>query len=91
LNERFGTRLHVAAVENDYFGPDIVVAGLLTGSCIVKARVEIRGEFVVVPASVFKSDEAVMLDGTTHAELQEKLARPVQPADFAAFTRLLTQ
>src|ERR1041384_309289 len=91
LNERFGTRLHVAAVENDYFGPDIVGAGLLTGSCIVKARVEIRGEFVVVPASVFKSDEAVMLDGTTHAELQEKLARPVQPADFAAFTRLLTQ
>src|SRR3712207_7500908 len=26
LNERFGTRLKVAAVENRYFGPEIVVA-----------------------------------------------------------------
>ena len=91
LNERFKTRLHVTPVENDYFGPDIVVAGLMSGSCILKARDQISGEFVVVPASVFKSDEAVMLDGMTHAELQHKLSRPVHATDFAAFTRLLTQ
>src|SRR5205085_2397105 len=88
LNERFKTRLHVAAVVNEYFGPDIVVAGLLTGSCILKARAQIRGEFVIVPASVFKSDEAVMLDGTTHAELQQRLGCVVRPTDFTAFTRM---
>jgi putative radical SAM enzyme (TIGR03279 family) len=90
LNERFKTRLHVAAIANDYFGPDIVVAGLLTGACILKARDQISGDFVIVPHSVFRSDEAVMLDGTTHAELQQRLGCVVRPLDFNAFTRLLT-
>jgi putative radical SAM enzyme (TIGR03279 family) len=90
LNTRFGTRLHVAAVENEYFGPDIVVTGLMTGACILKSRAQIKGEFVVVPSSAFKSDEAIMLDGTTLAELERKLGRDVRTADFDAFARMLT-
>src|SRR5947209_1364058 len=34
LNARTGTRLRVAAVQNRYFGPEIVVAGLMTGECV---------------------------------------------------------
>ncbi|HEX8178876.1 MAG TPA: DUF512 domain-containing protein [Pyrinomonadaceae bacterium] len=89
LNERFGTRLHVAAVENDYFGSEIVVAGLMTGACLLKARAKIKGEFVIVPSVAFKSDEAIMLDGTTHAELQERLSLPLHALDLAGLTRLL--
>ena len=89
LNERFKTQLHVAAVTNDYFGAEIVVAGLMTGACVMKARAQIAGEFVIMPSSAFKSDEAVMLDGTTHAELQKSLGLPVRALDFAGLTRLL--
>ena len=49
LNERFRTRLRVGAVANDYFGSEIVVAGLMTGACVLKARAQVEGEFVVMP------------------------------------------
>src|SRR5204863_9979075 len=38
LNSRFRTRLHVAAVQNEYFGGDVSVAGLLTGGDFLAAR-----------------------------------------------------
>jgi NifB/MoaA-like Fe-S oxidoreductase len=89
LNARFGTRLKTVAVENDYFGPDIVVAGLMTGRDVLAARAHVAGDFVVLPGAAFKSDEPVMLDGTTLEELQTKLGLPVRPADFAAFARMV--
>ncbi|MFL6229814.1 MAG: DUF512 domain-containing protein [Pyrinomonadaceae bacterium] len=88
LNARFGTRLGVAPVENEYFGPDIVVSGLMTGACILKSRDKIAGEFVVVPSSAFKSDEPIMLDGTTLAELEQRLSTTVRVLDFEGFARL---
>jgi NifB/MoaA-like Fe-S oxidoreductase len=57
LNERFGTRLRVIAVPNDYFGPDIVVAGLMTGRDVLAVRDQIKGRFVIIPSVAFKSDE----------------------------------
>jgi putative radical SAM enzyme (TIGR03279 family) len=88
LNGRFGTRLRVVAVESDYFGPDIVVAGLLTGRDVLAARAQIEGDFVILPASAFKSDEPIMLDGTAHEELQRQLGLPVRALDFKGFARL---
>ncbi|HEY9284600.1 MAG TPA: DUF512 domain-containing protein [Pyrinomonadaceae bacterium] len=88
LNARFGTRLRVVAVENDYFGPDIVVAGLVTGRDVLAARARIGGDFVVLPSVAFKSDEPIMLDGTTHEELQRQLGLPVRALDFEGFARL---
>jgi len=89
LNERFRTRLRVGAVANDYFGSEIVVAGLMTGACVLKARAQVEGEFVVMPSAAFKTDEAVMLDGTTHAALAQRLGLPIHALDFAGLTGLL--
>ena len=89
LNARFGTRLRAVAVENDYFGPDIVVAGLVTGRDVLAARDQIDGDFVVAPSSMFKSDEPVMLDGTALAELESELGLPVRAVDFDGFAALL--
>jgi putative radical SAM enzyme (TIGR03279 family) len=88
LNERFGTRLHVSAVENDYFGSDIVVAGLMTGRDVLAARNQMKGSFVVVPSAAFKSDEPIMLDGMRLAELESKLGLPVHALDFDGFARM---
>ena len=85
LNQRFGTHLHTVAVENTYFGPDIVVAGLLTGSDILAGREQIRGDFVIMPSAALKSDEAIMLDGAKLRNLEENLGLPVHAFDFEAF------
>jgi putative radical SAM enzyme (TIGR03279 family) len=89
INARFGTKLHVVAVENHYFGGDVSVAGLLTGGDFLKARACVRGGFVIIPGSAIKSDEDVMLDGMTLNELQRKLELPVLPMDFTAFARMI--
>lgn len=89
VNENFGTKLHVVAVENHYFGGDVSVAGLLTGGDFLKAAHETRGSFVIIPGSAIKSDEDVMLDGMTLNELRSKLEQPVIPMDFKAFARTL--
>ncbi|HEV2762827.1 MAG TPA: DUF512 domain-containing protein [Pyrinomonadaceae bacterium] len=89
LNARTGTRLRVEAVENRYFGSEIVVAGLMTGSCVTAARERMTGELVVIPSTAFKSDEPVMLDGMRHEELERSLGLPVRAVDFEGFARLL--
>jgi putative radical SAM enzyme (TIGR03279 family) len=91
LNADFGTRLKALAVENTYFGPDIVVAGLVTGRDVLAVRERIEGEFVVLPSVMFKSDEPVMLDGTTRDQLEKELGLPTSVLDFEGFAALLQQ
>ncbi len=89
LNEQTGSRLKVVAIENKYFGPEIVVAGLMTGSCVLAAREELAGDFVIIPQTAHKSDEPVMLDGMTLAELERGLGLPVRAVDFEGFARMV--
>jgi NifB/MoaA-like Fe-S oxidoreductase len=90
LNERAGTRLSVVAVENSYFGSEIVVAGLLTGECVLAARERIGGDFVILPANAHKSDEPVMLDGTRLDDLSARLGLPVRALDLEGFARMVS-
>jgi putative radical SAM enzyme (TIGR03279 family) len=90
LNDRFGTRLRVVGVENKYFGSEIVVAGLITGSCVLAARDRIEGDFVIIPKTAHKSDEPVMLDGTTLASLEQQINLPIHALDFEQFAAMLT-
>ena len=89
MNVRFGTRLHVAAVENDYFGGDVSVAGLLTGGDFAAAREHVRGDFVIMPRVALKSDEPVMLDGMRLEELQRQFEVPLYAFDFAGLAEML--
>jgi putative radical SAM enzyme (TIGR03279 family) len=89
LNELAGTRLKVVAVENRYFGSEIVVAGLMTGECVLAARAEIKGDFVILPSNAHKSDEPIMLDGTRLEDLSARLGLPVRALDLEGFSRLL--
>ena len=90
MNARFGTRLRVVPLENNYFGGDVSVAGLLTGSDLLAARAEVQGRFVIIPGAMIKSGgEALMLDGVTLDEVQEQFGVPVHALDFKAFTRFL--
>ncbi|HEY0080835.1 MAG TPA: DUF512 domain-containing protein [Pyrinomonadaceae bacterium] len=91
LNARTGTRLKVSAVENRYFGSEIVVAGLMTGSCILAMRDELEGDFLIIPSTALKSDDAIMLDGMRLEELERQLSMPVRALDFEGFAAMLSE
>lgn len=89
LNERFGTRLNVLPVENDYFGGDVSVAGLLTGGDFLAARERVVGDFAIIPRVTLKSDEPVMLDGMRFEELQKQFKVPLHAFDFTQLAAAL--
>jgi putative radical SAM enzyme (TIGR03279 family) len=90
LNRQFGTKLYVLAVPNTYFGGDVSVAGLLTGQDIAAVKDQIKGEFVVIPSHVIKSDEPILLDGMSFDELRSKFDVPVVPQDTNAFLEMIS-
>ncbi len=89
LNQQTGTNLSVEGVDNNYFGGDVSVAGLLTGGDLLSARERIQGDFVIVSKSTLKSDDEIMLDGMTVAELSAKLGLPVHAFDLKSLDRFL--
>ena len=89
LNSRFGTRLRVVAIENGYFGGDVSVAGLLTGADLLAAKEQLRGDFLVIPGSMLKSGDTVMLDGRKLDELERELGLPIHALDFNGLARMI--
>ncbi len=89
MNRRFDTRLQVVAAENEYFGGDACVAGLLTGGDFIAARDQVQGEFAIIPRVALKSDEPVMLDGLRFEEVQKQFSVPLYAFDFSTLAATL--
>ena len=81
LNALIGSKLHVLAVPNTYFGGDVAVAGLLTGKDFLAVKDKIKGDFVIIPKHTIKSDEPIFLDGMTFDELKSEFNVPIYPLD----------
>jgi putative radical SAM enzyme (TIGR03279 family) len=72
--------IRVAAVANDFFGPAIGVAGLLTGRDIQRhlaTRTDL-GRAVLVPAVAVRDGDGIFLDDLTPADLARDLGVPVK-------------
>ncbi len=91
FNHRFGTRLNVIGVDNNYFGGDVSVAGLLTGGDLLAVRERLQGDFVLIPKTVLKSDEEIMLDGVTLEQLRKEIGITVQSVDTDSLETALRQ
>ena len=89
-NALTGSRLHVMAVPNTYFGGDVAVAGLLTGQDFLKMRDQIVGDFVTIPTCTIKSDEPIFLDGMTYDDLKSQFAVPVYDVDTNGLIEFLS-
>jgi NifB/MoaA-like Fe-S oxidoreductase len=85
LNALIGSRFHVLAVPNTYFGGDVAVAGLLTGQDFLAVRDEIKGDFAVIPKAVIKSDEPILLDGMKYDDLKAQFNVPIYDMDAQDF------
>ena len=90
-NALTGSRLHVLAVPNTYFGGDVSVAGLLTGQDYQKIAGQIKGDFVIIPKHTIKSDEPILLDGMSFEELKTLFDVPVYDLDTDALIAFLSE
>jgi NifB/MoaA-like Fe-S oxidoreductase len=77
-------------VESRYFGGDVSVAGLLTGEDLLAARARVRGSFVIIPGSMLKSGEEVMLDGLGLSDVRREFGLPVHALDLQSLARMLS-
>ena len=81
-----GLRGQVIAVENDFFGHTIDVAGLLTGQDIsAQLRGRDLGDRVLIPIHMMRHGETVFLDDYTVERLSRELGGPVQVVDEDGF------
>src|SRR2546423_6278260 len=69
MNKQVGTRLEVVAVENDYFGGDVSVAGVLTGGDFFAAREQVGGGFGSIPKGAPENEEPMLVDGMSVQEV----------------------
>ena len=89
-NALTGSRLHVMAVPNTYFGGDVSVAGLLTGQDFLKVRDRIVGDFAIIPKVTIKSDEPVFLDGMTYDAVKSQFDVPIYDLDTDGLIAMLS-
>ncbi len=77
-----GLEVRVLAVTNEFFGPSVTVAGLLSGRDIGRALAEIGpaglGQEVLVPRAAIRTEDDRFLDDLTPADLATAAGVPVR-------------
>ncbi len=91
LNHLIGSRLHVLAVPNTYFGGDVAVAGLLSGQDFLRVKDKIKGDFVIIPKHTIKSDEPVLIDGMQFDDLKARFDVPVYDLDLKDLMKFVSK
>ncbi|CAA9556328.1 MAG: hypothetical protein AVDCRST_MAG88-1141, partial [uncultured Thermomicrobiales bacterium] len=81
FNALTGAALRVVTVPNRYFGPEIVVSGLLTGSDILAALRDDPGVGpILLPRVMFSRLNGLTLDDLSIEQLEVELGRPMLAA-----------
>lgn len=76
--EKKGVTPHVYAIENEFFGSLITVAGLITGQDLTEQlKGKSLGRALLISENMLKADEKVFLDDMTLEEVQYCLGVPV--------------
>jgi putative radical SAM enzyme (TIGR03279 family) len=75
-NARPETKITVFPIINNFFGENITVSGLLTGTDITAQLKCVTEDVLFIPANAIR--DGIMLDGTTLETLSEKLRVPVK-------------
>lgn len=94
LTDKFGGRISVYAIRNDFFGNSVTVAGLVTGGDIYRQLKDLDiGEKLILPKCMFKEFQDVFLDDMPVSELSRKLGVPIKiiNTDGESFVKGCTQ
>ncbi len=77
-----GLKVNVYAIENNFFGSMITVAGLVTGGDIMEQLAgKDLGSFLLLPCHMLKEDKEIFLDDTSLKEVSQKLNIPIKITD----------
>lgn len=69
-----GLKIHVYAIENTFFGPEITVTGLIVGGDLIEQlRDKELGDYLVIDKKMLKEDADIFLDDTTLEEVKKGL------------------
>ncbi|MCU6763682.1 putative FeS-containing Cyanobacterial-specific oxidoreductase [uncultured Roseburia sp.] len=72
------TKIQVVPIENEFFGNQITVSGLITGQDLAQQLCALElGEKLLLPCNMLRSGEFVFLDDITVEELEKTLQVPV--------------
>lgn len=78
--EKYGIRICVHPVINNFFGNTVTVSGLVTASDIIRQyKDRLVGKAAIIPQTMLREGDAVFLDGMRLEQLCEELNRPVFP------------
>ena len=82
-------QVQVKKIRNDFWGPTITVAGLITGQDLL-AQLEglDLGSELLIPANMLRHEQDRFLDDLTLEQVQETLGVPVPPVENDAFELL---
>ncbi len=72
-----GVEIEVVPIENQFFGPNVTVTGLLTGGDLVRGLAGKTADKVLVTECMLRDQEDVFLDDMTLSEAQEKIGIPI--------------
>ncbi|TAH72199.1 MAG: DUF512 domain-containing protein [Anaerolineaceae bacterium] len=74
MNKYPGIKIHIYTIENDFFGKNITVAGLLTGGDIIKQLQNKRlGKSLLLPDVLLRHGESILLDDITIEDIERTL------------------
>lgn len=73
--------INVYSIKNKFFGETITVSGLLTGGDIIEQlRNKELGEYLILPDSLLRNGETVLLDDVYVSDIEKELGIPVKIA-----------
>ncbi|MCL1884901.1 MAG: DUF512 domain-containing protein [Defluviitaleaceae bacterium] len=73
------TKIMIHPIRNDFFGENITVSGLLTGTDIIaQLKGKITADMLFIPENAFRVNTEEMLDGTTLESLAAELNAPIK-------------
>ncbi len=74
-----GDMINVIPIKNNFFGSKITVSGLLTGKDIIEQLKEKDlGEVLLLPSSLLRHNEDVLLDNTTVSDIEKALSTKIE-------------
>jgi putative radical SAM enzyme (TIGR03279 family) len=78
VNEKYGSKLKVIPIRNEFLGETITVSGLLTGTDIINQLSSLKGkEPIILPNCMLKQEEDIFLDDTSVKDISRTLKRKV--------------
>lgn len=83
ITEKFpGVRAEIRTIVNTYFGEEITVSGLITGSDLKEQlKGQVSGDRLLLPCNMLRSGEDVFLDDVTVEELADYLETEIVVVD----------